>query len=89
MFINPQLIVTASCFALSEVLPYLPGNSNNLFHLAVTGLNMAKLIPDDAYHKFESSDQLNTLSSTPDNDRITVIVSKNTNVKITIHIEHD
>jgi len=92
MLINPQVVFTASCFALSEVLPYLPGKSNNLVHLAVTGLNMAKLIPDDVYNKFEAStlDQSTKPNNELNENQVALTIPKGKkNVKIVVHIEFD
>ena len=63
MFVNPQLVITASMFALSEILPYLPCKQNSMLQLAVTGLNKAKLIPDDVYDKWENRAEIQQTSA--------------------------
>lgn len=80
--VNPQLVVTASMFVLSEMLPYLPCKQNSLLQLAVSGLNKAKLIPNDVYANFESA-ATNSTSTKPSKQEN----AKELNVRITFAFE--
>lgn len=79
MFVNPQFIITASMFALSEVLPFLPCKPNSMLQMAVTGLNKAKLIPDDVYNRWEAAADT---SQAPADDTILTILKHEQHIEL-------
>jgi hypothetical protein len=61
---NPQLLIPVGMFLVSELLPFLPCKQNSVLQIAVRGLNVAKIVPDDAYKNFLKAAQNGTANVT-------------------------
>jgi hypothetical protein len=85
---NPQLIIPVSMFIISEVLPFLPCKQNSVLLIAVRGLNVAKIIPNDTYNNFLKATQNGTNINTDKVATISETVHKmEHNVKISFVFE--